>query len=75
VWGVGRSSKTVESVTLLGAGAPRRLTVSKQGAFAVVLPATADPATLRLRVRLATGETQTERAGTGLVPDLVKSRR
>ena len=75
VWGVGRSSKTVESVTLLGAGAPRRLTVSKQGAFAVVLPATADPATLRLRVRLATGETQTERPGTGLVPDLVKSRR
>jgi hypothetical protein len=75
VWGVGRISKTVESVTLLGAGSPRRLTVSKQGAFAMVLPAGVDPAKLRLRVRLATGETQTERPGTGLVPDLVKSRR
>ena len=34
-----------------------------------------DPAKLRLRVRLASGETQTERPGTGLVPDLVKARR
>jgi hypothetical protein len=75
VWGVARGSKTVESVTLLGAGSPRRLTVSRQGAFAAVLPATADPAKLRLRVRLATGATQTERAGIGLVPDLVNGRR
>jgi hypothetical protein len=75
VWGVGRISKTVESVTLLGAGPPRRLTVSKQGAFAAVLPAATDRANLRLQVRLATGQTQTERPGIGLVPDLVKSRR
>ena len=75
VWGVGRGSKTVESVTLLGAGSPRRLTVSQQGAFAMVLPAAVDPAKLRLRVRLATGVTQTERPGIGLVADLVKSRR
>jgi hypothetical protein len=75
VWGVGRISKSVESVTLLGAGSPRRLSVSAQGAFAIVLPATTDPATLRLEVRLSTGETQTERPGIGLVPDLVKGRR
>jgi hypothetical protein len=75
VWGVGRISKTIESVTLLGAGSPRRLTVSGQGAFAAVLPASTDLAKLRLQVRLATGETQTERPGVGLVPDLVKGRR
>jgi hypothetical protein len=75
VWGVARRAKTVESVTLLGAGAPRRLTISGNGAFAAVLPASTDPAKLRLRIRLATGETQTERPGAGLVPDLVKGRR
>ena len=75
VWGVARRSKTVESVTLLGAGKPRRLPVSGQGAFAAALPASTDLAKLRLRIRLATGETQTERPGIGLVPDLVKARR
>jgi len=75
VWGVARRPKTVESVMLLGAGAPRRLTIAGGGAFASVLPATVDPATLRLRVRLSTGETRTERPGIGLVPDLVKGRR
>jgi hypothetical protein len=75
VWGVARRPRTVASVTLLGAGAPRRLTITKQGAFAAVLPATTDPAALRLHVRLATGETQTEHPGNGLVPDLVEGRR
>lgn len=75
VWGVARTSRALTSVTLLGAGPPRRVAISEQGVFAAILPATADPAALRLQVRLANGATQTGRPGDGLVPDLVKSRR
>jgi hypothetical protein len=38
VWGVGRDGKALRSVKLKGAGAPRELALSKQGAFAAVLP-------------------------------------
>jgi hypothetical protein len=75
VWGVGRDGKALRSVTLKGAGAPRELPLSKQGAFAAVLPATVDPKTLSLDVVLADGTVQHGRPGEGLIPDLVKSRR
>jgi hypothetical protein len=70
-----RTGKTIKAVTLLGAGAPRELTVSKQGAFAAVLPANVDPARLRFVVTLRDGTVQRGRPGEGTIPDLVKSRR
>jgi hypothetical protein len=75
VWGVARNGKTLRSVTLRGAGGPRTLAVSKQGAFAAVLPAAVDPAKLALDVVLADGTVQHGKPGEGLAPDLVKSRR
>ena len=45
-------------MTLRGAGAPRKLAVSKQGAFAAVLPASVDPAKLTLDVVLTDGTVQ-----------------
>ncbi|MDA0185567.1 hypothetical protein OJ997_35005, partial [Solirubrobacter phytolaccae] len=75
VWGVARSHDAVRKVVLLGAGAPKALTISKQGAFAAVLPATTKPETLSLDVTLADGTVQHGKPGEGLVPDLVKSRR
>jgi hypothetical protein len=74
-WGVARDGKTLRSVTLRGAGAPRTLAVSKQGAFATVLPASVDPAKLSFDVVLADGSVQHGKPGEGLAPDLVKSRR
>jgi hypothetical protein len=75
VWGAGRNGKALRSVTLQGAGAPRELALSKQGAFAAVLPATVDPARLSLDVVLVDGTVQHGRPGDGLIPDLVRSRR
>jgi hypothetical protein len=75
VWGVARNGKTLRSVTLRGAGEPRKLTISKQGAFAAVLLASVDPAKLSLEVALADGTVQHGKPGDGLAPDLVKSRR
>lgn len=75
VWGVGRTNRSLRAVTLLGAGKPRRLTVSKDGAFAAVLPATTKPEDLSLDVTLANGTIQHGNPGEGLIPDLVKSRR
>ena len=74
VWGVARTNKAVRSVTLLGAGAPKRLTVSPQGAFAAVLPATVQPRDLALEVTLADGSADRQ-ARRGHRPDLVPSRR
>jgi hypothetical protein len=75
VWGVGRGDRTLTSVTLVGAGAPKRLALSHTGAFAAVLPASVAPAGLRLEVHLAGGAVESGRPGVGLVPDLVPSRR
>ena len=75
VWGVARTGKALRSVTLRGAGAPRKLAISEQGAFAAVLPASVDPAKLALDVVLSDGTAQPGQPGEGLAPDLVKSRR
>ena len=40
VWGVARTNDAVRSVVLRGAGAPRPVAVSEEGAFAAVLPPT-----------------------------------
>ena len=61
VWGITRNPKEIDTVTLRGAGAPRAVAVSAQGAFAVVLPAWVDPRRLRLSVRYHGGREQ--RAG------------
>jgi hypothetical protein len=75
VWGVARSGKTLRAVTLRGAGAPKPLAITKQGAFAAVLPANIDPAKLTLDVTLRDGTVEHGKPGEGLTPDLVKSRR
>jgi hypothetical protein len=75
VWGVARRNRTIRAVTLRGAGAPKRLTVSPQGAFAAVLPATVAPSDLRLDVTLADGSIEHGKPGEGIAPDLVPSRR
>ena len=75
LWGVANRSDGLREVTMLGDGAPRRLTISPRGTFAAVLPARVDPKRLRLVVRLADGSTQRGRPGVGLVADLVASRR
>jgi hypothetical protein len=75
VWGVARDGKTLRAVTLLGAGAPSKLALSKQGGFAAVLPVTVDPAKLSLDVVLADGTVEHGKPREGLAPDLVKSRR
>jgi len=73
--GIARESQLVSRVTVTGAGAPRVLTPTSNGTFALVLPATVDPRALRLSVRLRDGTTQRGRSGHGIVPDLVASRR
>ena len=73
--GVARASDLVTRVTVTGAGAPRVLTPTSNGTFALVLPASVDPDTLRLSVRLKDGTMQRGRSGHGVVPDLVVSRR
>lgn len=75
VWGAARTGRTLDAVTLLGAGAPRPLTLTPKGTFAIVLPATVDPASLTLEVRRADGSTERERPGQGLTPDPVEERR
>jgi hypothetical protein len=75
VWGVARTNDAVRSVVLRGAGAPRSVAVSEEGAFAAVLPATTKLADLRLDVTLADGTLQHGKPGEGLTPDPVKSRR
>lgn len=75
VWGVSRRNKDLRAVTLLGAGAPRRLAISPPGAFAAVLPETVQPDALSLEVTLADGTVERGKPGEGLIPDLVKSRR
>lgn len=75
VWGVSRRNKDLREVLLLGAGAPKRLTISKRGAFAAVLPPTTKPKNLSLQVTLADGTIERGKPGQGLIPDLVKSRR
>jgi hypothetical protein len=75
VWGVARENGTLREVTLRGAGAARKLTITRQGAFSIVLPASVDPGALTLEVRLADGRRQRGRPGEGLTPDPVKSRR
>ena len=75
LWGVADRSDGLRAVTLLGAGAPRHLTISPRGTFAAVLRARVDPKRLRLVVRLADGSTERGRPGAGLVADLVASRR
>jgi hypothetical protein len=69
VWGVARDGRTLRSVTLRGAGAPRRLTLTREGGFAAVLPASVNPRKLSLDVRLADGRTQRGRPGEGLAPN------
>lgn len=73
--GVARTSSLVARVTVTGGGAPRVLTPTPNGTFALVLPATVDPADLRLSVRLKDGTVQRGGSGHGTVPDLVASRR
>ncbi len=75
VWGVARTKRAITKVVLRGAGAARELPISKQGAFAAVLPADIDPASLDLDVTLEDGSVEHGRPGVGLIPDLVKSRR
>lgn len=75
VWGVARTNDAVRSVILQGAGAPRPLAVSEDGAFAAVLAPTTKLADLRLVVTLADGTVQTGKPREGLTPDPVKSRR
>lgn len=75
LWGVAASGKALRDVMMLGAGAPRSLSVTKEGTFAAVLPASVEPKQLRLVVRLADGSIERGRPGVGLVPDLVTSRR
>ena len=73
--GVARDSGLVTRVTVTGAGAPRVLTPTSNGTFALVLPASVDPRELRLSVRLKDGTVQRGTSGHGAVPDLVASRR
>ena len=73
--GVARTDDAVRSVVLRGAGAPRPVAVSEEGAFAAVLPPTTQLADLRLEVTLKDGTVQRARPGEGLTPDPVKSRR
>ena len=63
------------AVMLKGAGEPRELTVTSEGAFAAVLPATSTRSQLSLDVTLADGTVEHGRPGEGIAPDLVKSRR
>ena len=63
VWGIARNGKTIKAVTVNGAGT--LTAVSKQGAFAAVLPASVDPHTLTLDVTLADGTVQHGRPGEG----------
>lgn len=73
--GVARTSDGVARVTVSGAGAPRVVTVSPSGVFALFLPASVDPGALSLAVRLKDGTVQYGRPGHGIVPDPVVSRR
>ena len=75
VWGVARDSRTLRSVTLRGAGAPRRLTLTREGGFAAVLPASVNPRKLSLEIRLADGRTQRGRPGEGLAPNPIRRPR
>ncbi|MDP1847877.1 MAG: hypothetical protein Q8K79_08800 [Solirubrobacteraceae bacterium] len=73
--GVARASRTIAEVIVTGAGAPRTLTPTSSGVFALLLPASVDPQRLRLTVRLKDGTTQRGRPGHGVVADVVASRR
>lgn len=73
--GVALTSGLLTRVTVTGAGAPRELTPTPGGAFALLLPVSVDPRDLRLVVHLKDGTTQRGRSGHGIVGDLVPSRR
>jgi hypothetical protein len=75
VYGVSRRNDDLRKVVLLGAGAPQTLAVTKEGAFAAVLPPGTKPRGLSLEVTLKDGTVERGRPGEGLVPDPVKSRR
>jgi hypothetical protein len=75
VWGIARTPKAIKRVVLHGAGAPRELEITQQGAFATLLPASTDPTKLTLDVTLPDGTVQHGRPGEGVGLDPVPSRR
>lgn len=75
VLGVARAPRTVVRVTVRGAGAPKTVEPAPNGTFALLLPASVDPAGLRFDVRLRGGRIEHGRPGHGTVPDIVPARR
>ena len=73
--GVAKTSMSITRVTVTGAGAPRVLTPTRSGLFALLLPVSVDPADLRLTVDMRDGSVQRGRPGHGIVADVVASRR
>ena len=74
VWGIARNPKDVVMVTLHGAGGPREVAVSMQGAFGVVLPTSVDPRRLRLSVLFKGGREEHVRLADGYRKSVVSPR-
>lgn len=67
VWGAAVADGDVEAVTLTGAGDPRALKVTEEGAWIAVLPAGVRPADLTVEVRFAGGRVEREPVNEGVV--------
>jgi hypothetical protein len=66
VWGYAKK-RSIRSVTLVGAGKPRRLPIALNGAFQALLPPSVDPARLQVVVRFRNGATKRGRLSANLV--------